>query len=70
VSFTLPDTRPAELEVFDLAGRRVWHRTLDRLGPGSHTLRVAERGTFGPGVYLVRLTHGAQRHASRVVVAP
>jgi hypothetical protein len=70
VSFTLPDAAPTTLEVFDLAGRRVWNRHLERLGPGSHTLRIAEAGAFGPGVYLVRLTHGAQRHTSRVIVTP
>jgi hypothetical protein len=54
VSFVLPTSERAKLEVFDLSGRRVESRDLTKLGPGRHMLRLA--AGQAPGLYLVRLT--------------
>ena len=59
VAFSLPDAGPAVLEVLDTGGRRVFEREVGSLGPGEHVFEVASP-LPAPGVYLVRLTRGAQ----------
>ena len=59
---------PARLELFDLAGRRVWTRDVGSLGPGSHSIEARDLGIL-PALYFVRLTQGAEaRHARLVLV--
>ena len=65
VQATLPDERPARVEVFDLAGRVVFARELR--GPGRHTVAV-EGAAFAPGVHWVRLAHAAGARSARVVM--
>ena len=66
VRFTLPDARPARLELLDLAGRRVAAR--DVRGDGAHAERLGEAAALPPGVYLLRLTHGTQVGTARVAL--
>jgi hypothetical protein len=66
VAFALRDQQPAELELFDLGGRRRWSRRVDFLGPGSHVLACGRIGQITPGVYLLRLTQGETSVAVRV----
>ncbi len=72
LSFALGAPAEVSATVFDVRGRRV--RTLDAgaLGAGPHTLRWDGRDRAGrsvaPGVYVVRLTAGAERATLRVTV--
>ena len=68
-SFTLPDARPARLEILDLGGRRILSREVGGLGAGSHQLEIAEARDLSPGMYFLRLTQAGQSHATRVVVS-
>jgi hypothetical protein len=70
VSFTLPDAAPARLELFDVSGRLRVSQDVGSLGPGSHVVDLAAFGHVAPGVYLVRLQHGADRATRRAVVLP
>ena len=64
--FTLPDARPARLELLDLAGRRVAAREVN--GTGAHAETFSEAAALSPGVYLMRLEHGGAVRTTRVAV--
>lgn len=64
VLFTLTSASPARLDLFDLAGRRVWARTA--AGAGLHVLVVD--AALRPGVYLVQLEQDGRRARSKGVV--
>jgi hypothetical protein len=57
LSFALPTQSVASLELFDLAGRRVWSKSLGALTAGGHSARLPASATSSlpPGVYHVRL---------------
>ncbi len=67
VTIALPDGAPAILEAFDVTGRRVAHREVGQLGPGDHEVELAD-GRVAPGVYSLRLRHGADVLRARTVV--
>jgi hypothetical protein len=69
ISFSLPDGSPARLEVFDLAGRRVFASEVGGLGAGAHSLRIGEAGVLRPGLYLIRLVREGVQLSARAVVA-
>jgi hypothetical protein len=56
------------LEVYDLLGRRVERRDLSTLGPGTHVLELGAGSGFRPGVYLARVSRGAQEMVRRFVL--
>lgn len=67
VGFELASDAPADLEVFDLAGRRAARR--DGLhGAGSHQIELGARDALAPGVYLVRLTQAGVTASRRITV--
>jgi hypothetical protein len=66
VELSLPDARPARLDLIDVAGRRVVARDLGALGPGRHRVSVA--GGLRAGVYLVRLTQGGMARTAKAVI--
>jgi hypothetical protein len=68
VTFSLPDARPARLELIDISGRRVGGAELSRFGAGLHSFDLARGAMPAPGVYWVRLTHGERSLTSRVAV--
>jgi hypothetical protein len=68
VVFALPTGATARLELLDLSGRRVLLREVGSLGAGRHTVNLAEGRRLAPGLYWVRLTQGANRRSTRVVV--
>lgn len=67
ISFSLPATGPARLELFDLAGRRVSSPVDGTVKAGSYTLEL-ETAALPPGVYVYRLTAGAETASRRMVV--
>jgi hypothetical protein len=66
--FALPDAAPAILELFDVAGRRLWSRDVGSLGPGEHEVRLGDGAWFPPGLYLTRLTQGDHMATARVAI--
>jgi hypothetical protein len=70
LDFTLPDDRPAWLEVFDVRGRRVVARRLSDLGTGGHRYSLADAGALRAGSYVVRLTHAGRALTQKIVVLP
>ena len=70
--FTLAETRPVDLAVFDVAGRRVAqlaHRTMTAGRQEVRWSRVGDDGRrVGPGVYLVRLKSGSEEKSVRLVL--
>jgi hypothetical protein len=63
----LPSSDPARLELFDLAGRSVWSRSVGSLGAGRHEIS-AEDGTLPSALYFARLAQGAEVRFARVMV--
>jgi hypothetical protein len=68
VAFSLPDDRPATLELLDLAGRRVRFEAVGSNGPGRHVISLGPTGSLPSGVYLVRLERDGRRFVSKCVV--
>jgi hypothetical protein len=68
VSFSLPDTRPASLELFDLSGRSLRSRAVGSLGPGWHTVALDPERTLKPGLYLMRLRQGDRTLVAKTCV--
>ena len=64
MSFKLPTGGEATVELFDLAGRRVWSKALGSLaqGPHSTTLPGATMEALPPGIYVARIV--APRHVA------
>jgi hypothetical protein len=69
VHFTLPDDRPASVEVFDLRGRSVFSRAVGSLGPGTHSIALDGAGALASGVYWIRLVHPERTISVRGVIA-
>jgi hypothetical protein len=69
VSFSLPSSAPATLEVIDLAGRRVISRQVGTMGAGRHTLSLGtDSGRLPTGIYAVRLSQAGKVASSKVTV--
>jgi hypothetical protein len=66
VRFTLAGERTARLELFNVAGRRVAERAVTGAGP--HQVTLSPRGELPSGIYLVRLSQGANVQVRRAVV--
>ncbi len=68
VSFTLPSSAPAELDLIDIGGRRVRSEPVGALGPGAHTVRFSHAATIEPGVYWLRLRQAGEQKVLKAVV--
>ena len=68
VRFSLASGEAANLDLLDLAGRRVASREVGSLGAGSHLVRLDGGGRVAPGVYWVRLRTAARQLLARAVV--
>jgi hypothetical protein len=68
VHFTLPTGEPAELELIDVAGRRVIGRAVGSLGAGRHAVDLAAGCRVPPGLYLVQLTQGTNTRVVRAAI--
>jgi hypothetical protein len=67
VQFTLPVSGPAELELFDLGGRRIATIIRATLAAGPH-LSLFGVAELSPGVYILRLQSSGERRLLRFVV--
>jgi hypothetical protein len=68
VSFSLTDSRPARLALYDVSGRQVISRDVGWLGLGRHTVSLGKEATLPAGVYVVRLTQGARSLTTRALL--
>ena len=68
VRFRIPSPRPAALELYDLAGRRLYVADAGTLGVGEHVLDLDPEGQLEPGIYFVTLTDGHDRLTARAAV--
>ena len=68
VRFTLPDDRPASLELVDVSGRALRRIDVGSLGAGAHGVDLAAGHAPEPGVYLVRLIQGGRSLTRRACV--
>ena len=68
VRFWIPAPRPTALELYDLAGRRLYVADAGTLGVGEHVLDLDPDGRLKAGVYFVTLTDGHERKTARAVV--
>jgi hypothetical protein len=69
VSFTLPSSEPATLELLDVSGRRWLDREVGSLGAGAHRVELSTGGRVPPGLYFLRLAQGGRVASSRVAIA-
>jgi endonuclease/exonuclease/phosphatase family metal-dependent hydrolase len=69
LTYALPEPADVRLEVFDALGRRVATVAEGARAAGTHEVRFVERD-LAPGLYLVRLTAGAQTSTRRLVHVP
>jgi calcineurin-like phosphoesterase family protein len=67
VSFDLPTSKPATLELVDLAGRAVERENLGAIGAGPHVLRMDWSGT-PPGVYWLQLSQDGAGAARKITL--
>jgi hypothetical protein len=68
VGFTVPVAEMVQVELLDLAGRRLAHRDAGRLGPGRHEVTFDETDRFRPGIYVVKVRQGLHHRIRQVVV--
>jgi hypothetical protein len=67
VAFSVPDARPARLELFDINGRLRFSHSY--VGPGGFLFTLPAKA-IEPGVYFLRLAGSRGSATQRVAVAP
>ncbi len=68
LAFSLPDNRPARLELLDVSGRVIRAREVGSLGAGNHIVTLNGGARVPAGIYWVRLTHGGSALVARGAV--
>ena len=68
VMFSLPNSAPAQLALFDVAGRRVTSVEVGALGVGLHVVDLARLAPVATGIYFIRLIRGGQDVTTRAAV--
>lgn len=68
LSFRLPSTAPARIELLDLMGRTVRSIELARPERGAHFVPLDSRHELAAGLYFARLTQGPLRQIRKVTV--
>ena len=68
VELSLASAAPAQLELIDIAGRRIASLQLGKLGAGPHVVDLASRGSVAPGIYFARLTQEGRSAATRLAI--
>ena len=69
VRLVLPEASPATLELYDLAGRRLW-MTRFAIGSRERSVSLADGAWLPPGLYFLRLAQGARLATTRFTVLP
>lgn len=70
VAFTTVETSPIALELFDVAGRRVWSRRWDAPVPGPHYVVLDRAELPRAALYFLRLRQAGLTAMRRVVFVP
>ena len=70
VTFSLPSSEPATLDLIDVRGRVLVSEHVSLLGAGTHQVDFTRSSSISAGVYWVRLTQGQNRSLSKVVFLP
>jgi hypothetical protein len=65
ISFALPGSERAAIDVLDVSGRVVREIDLGAPGPGNHRWNLSAGGRLAPGVYIVRLDYGGRSTTTR-----
>lgn len=68
LAFSLPATGPAQVELYDIHGRRCLSQEVGERGPGAHTIALRRSASMRPGVYLARLQRAGESRFMRVVL--
>ena len=68
VTFDLPTSAPATIQLLDLSGRRVFSRDVGSFGPGRPTLNLGTGLDLRSGIYFVRLAQSGQEATTRISV--
>ncbi|MFI5371085.1 MAG: FG-GAP-like repeat-containing protein [Candidatus Eisenbacteria bacterium] len=68
VAFSLESAAPAQLEVYDVSGRRVASQEVGGFGAGHHTLDLGRGQRLAAGLYMIRLTQAGRVATARAVV--
>ena len=68
VAFSLANTSPARLEIFDVSGRRVLSRPLNGMAPGMHVLQLEAGARLPAGIYQLRLSQGTRSLTRSAVI--
>jgi hypothetical protein len=68
VAFTLTGADPATIDLFDIAGRRVFSRDVGDLGAGWHQVEVLPADRLPSGLYLLRLQQAGRALTTRVTM--
>src|SRR5262245_19236230 len=69
VSFSLPTTEPATLDLLSVTGRILRSRDVSALGTGNHLFNLGDRDGLAPGVYWLRLTQGGRKLVTKGVIS-
>jgi hypothetical protein len=68
ITFSLPTSEAARLEVFDIAGRRVTRHDIGAGAAGPRAVEVGRTARLEPGLYLVRLEQAGRSAGARMIV--
>lgn len=68
VSFSLKNSKPASLTLFDVTGRQIGSRRVDMLGPGRHSVTLGEGASLRAGLYMIRLTQDGKSLTTRAAL--
>lgn len=69
ISCDLPRSGPAQVEVFDVMGRRMCGQTIDVAAPGTVRIQAGAGTHLAPGAYWISLSQAGQHQTRMVVVA-
>lgn len=69
ISFVLPSSEPASLDLIDASGRRWVNREVGSLGAGSHRVELTTEGRIPAGLYFLRLAQADRVATRRVAIA-
>jgi hypothetical protein len=68
VSFDLPTNTPADLQLFDAGGRKVYSKEVGTLGPGRQSINIGPELKLKPGLYFIRIAQSGQEVTSRIAI--